>query len=78
MSVAVISRAMIVAFDAAGIERMSPMSSRSGCPWFGCAYRESGELFVKIGDEYRPVASLLGKRVKPVPGVCEPAPDARS
>jgi hypothetical protein len=44
----------------------------------GCAYRESGALFVKIGDEYRPAAFLLGKSVKPVPGVCEPAPEARS
>ena len=44
----------------------------------GCAYRESGELFVKIGDEYRPAAFLLGKSVKPVPSVCEPKPNAQS
>jgi hypothetical protein len=44
----------------------------------GCAYRESGELFVKIGDEYRPAAFLLGKNVKAVPGVCEPEPETRS
>lgn len=44
----------------------------------GCAYRESGELFVRIGDEYRPSAFLLGKSVKPVPGVCEPEPAATS
>ncbi len=44
----------------------------------GCAYRESGELFVKIGDEYRPAAFLLGKNVKAAPGVCEPEPETRS
>jgi len=44
----------------------------------GCAYRESGALFVQIGDEYRPAAFLLGKNVKPAPGVCEPKPEARS
>ncbi len=43
----------------------------------GCAYRKTGELFVKSGDEYRPAAFLLGKNVKPVAGVCEAEP-ARS
>ena len=40
----------------------------------GCAYRSTGELFVKIGDEYRPHSFLLGKNAEPVAGVCEAAP----
>lgn len=40
----------------------------------GCAYRASGELFVKVGDAYRPASFLLGKDVDPVAGVCEAAP----
>ncbi len=40
----------------------------------GCVYQGSADLFVKIGDEYRPAAFLLGKEVDPVPGVCEGAP----
>lgn len=44
----------------------------------GCVYQGSGNLFVKSGDEYRPAAFLLGKNVKPVAGVCEAAPTARS
>jgi len=43
----------------------------------GCAYRGSGEIFVKSGDAYRPAAFLLGKNVGPVAGACEAAP-ARS
>jgi len=44
----------------------------------GCVYRHTGDLFVKVGDEYRPAAYLLGKDVAPVPGVCEVAPPPRS
>ncbi len=47
----------------------------------GCVYRESGKVFVKIGDGYRPAAVLLGKDVEPVAGVCvaaPPPPPARS
>lgn len=40
----------------------------------GCAYRDSGELFVKNGDAYRPAAFLLGKDLPPVAGACEAAP----
>jgi hypothetical protein len=52
---------------------------RFGSEWrkddiVGCAYRQSGELFVKRGDGYRPAAFLLGKNVDPVAGVCEAAP----
>jgi len=56
---------------------------RFGSEWkendiVGCAYRGSGELFVKRGDAYRPASFLLGKNVGPVPGVCEAAPPPRS
>ncbi len=44
----------------------------------GCAYRESGSLFVKIGSAYRPAAILLGKPVEPVSGVCVAAPPPSS
>jgi hypothetical protein len=40
----------------------------------GCAYRGSGNLYVKVGDGYRPAAFLLGKNVQAVPGACEAAP----
>jgi hypothetical protein len=40
----------------------------------GCVYRPTGDLFVKVGDEYRPAAYLLGRNVAPVAGVCEAAP----
>jgi hypothetical protein len=43
----------------------------------GCAYRASGELFIKQGNAYFPAALLLGKRVDPVTFVCQAAP-ARS
>jgi hypothetical protein len=36
----------------------------------GCVYRSSGDIFVQIGDEFRPAAFLLGKEVEPVKGVC--------
>lgn len=36
----------------------------------GCAYRQTGELFVKIGEEYRPAAFLLGQDVPAVAGAC--------
>jgi len=52
---------------------------RFGSEWHekdivGCAYTGSGDLFVKIGDAYRPAAFLLGKNVEPVAGACEAAP----
>jgi hypothetical protein len=37
----------------------------------GCVYRGSGDVFVAIGDEYRPAAYLLGKDEAAVPGVCQ-------
>lgn len=39
----------------------------------GCAYTQTGALFVKRGDEFRPADVLLGKDVDVVPGVCTPA-----
>jgi hypothetical protein len=52
---------------------------RFGSEWrandiVGCVYRNTGELFVKRGNAYRPAAFLLGKNVEPVGGVCEAAP----
>ena len=46
----------------------------------GCVYRGSGNLYVKIGDQYRPAGFLLGKNVQPVAGVCQgsPAPAPRA
>jgi hypothetical protein len=40
----------------------------------GCVYLGKGDLYVKRGDGYRPVAFLFGKNVDAVPGVCEAAP----
>ena len=37
----------------------------------GCAYRGSGKLYVKRGDEYRPASFLFGKNEDAVAGVCE-------
>jgi hypothetical protein len=52
---------------------------RFGSEWsendiVGCVYRGSGELFVKRGEQYRPVAFLFGKKADPIAGVCEAAP----
>lgn len=46
----------------------------------GCVYKDSGKIFVKIGDEYRPAAYLLGKNADAVKDVCvaAPVPPARS
>ena len=43
----------------------------------GCAYRGSGNLFIKSGEVYFPAARWLGKNVDAVAGACQPAP-ARS
>jgi hypothetical protein len=40
----------------------------------GCAYPQTGALFVKRGEEYRPAQLLLGKAADAVPGVCQAAP----
>ena len=66
--------------DAQGREFMPfAIDVRFGADWqqddvVGCAYRASGNLFIKRGDAYFPAALLLGKAVDPVAGVCQPAP----
>ena len=40
----------------------------------GCVYPEKGEMFVKIGDGFRPASFLLGTAAEPVAGVCRSAP----
>jgi hypothetical protein len=44
----------------------------------GCVYPEKGDMFVKIGDTYRPASFYLGGAADPVAGVCVavPAPKA--
>lgn len=42
----------------------------------GCVYRQTGALFVKIGDEYYPADFLLGKEVDEAAGVCQVAPQS--
>jgi hypothetical protein len=39
----------------------------------GCAYPQTGALFVKRGDEIRPAGILLGEKADPVQGTCVPA-----
>ena len=36
----------------------------------GCVYTEKGDMYVKIGDGYRPSSFLLGQTADPVAGVC--------
>jgi hypothetical protein len=40
----------------------------------GCAYAQSRDIFVKIGDSYRPASFVVGKPGDVVAGVCEAAP----
>jgi hypothetical protein len=41
----------------------------------GCAYPGRSQVFIKKGDQYRPAAFLLGKKLKPAAaGTCEPEP----
>jgi len=51
---------------------------RRGAEWHqddvvGCAYPQTGALFVKRGDGYRPAEILLGKDVDVAPIVCTAA-----
>lgn len=51
---------------------------RYGSTWHendvvGCAYPQTGALFVKRGDEFRPADVLLDHNVDVVAGVCAPA-----
>ena len=69
--------------DASGRAYMAfAVDVRRGAEWHendfvGCAYTQTGALFVKRGDEYRPAESLLGKDADVAPNVCT-APKARS
>jgi hypothetical protein len=40
----------------------------------GCVYSEKGDIFVKIGDGYRPASFMLGTAAEPVAGACVAAP----
>lgn len=68
-----------VTLDASGRAYMAfAVDVRHGTAWHendvvGCAYTQTGALFVKRGDEYRPAEVLLGKDVDVAPNVCTPA-----
>ena len=65
-------------FDASGRAYMAfAVDVRFGAQWrendvVGCAYTQTGALFVKRGDEYRPAEILLGKDVAVAANVCTP------
>jgi hypothetical protein len=68
-----------VSVDASGRAYMAfAVDVRRGTEWHendfvGCGYTQTGALFVKRGDEYRPAEILLGKDVEVAPHVCTPA-----
>ena len=68
-----------VTLDASGRAYMAfAVDVRRGTEWHendvvGCAYTQTGALFVKHGVEYRPAEILLGKDVEVAPNVCTPA-----
>lgn len=77
-------RARIVAaapsFDKGGLA-FAPFAvdARWGDEWqngdvVGCVYKDSGNLYVKLGQDFFPVSILLGEGGEKVSGVCEPAP----
>jgi hypothetical protein len=58
---------------------LQPVAGADASTWratvTGCVYVDRGEVFVKVGDRYRPGAFLLGKNLKPVAGeLCQAAP----
>ena len=65
--------------DASGRAYMAfAVDVRRGNEWHendvvGCAYTQTGALFVKRGDEYRAADILLGKDADVAPNVCTPA-----
>ena len=69
-----------VSFDASGRAYMAfAVDVRRGTEWHendlvGCGYTQTGALFVKRGDAYRPAEILLGKDVDVASNVCTPAP----
>ena len=68
-----------VTLDASGRAYMAfTVDVRRGTEWqenelVGCGYTQTGALFVKRGDAYRPAEILLGKDVDVAPNVCTPA-----
>ena len=67
------------ALDTSGRAYMTfAVDVRRGSEWqqndvVGCAYTQTGALFVKRADEYWPAELLLGKAVAVAPNVCTPA-----
>ena len=72
-----------VTLDASGRPYIAfAVDVRRGAEWqdndvVGCGYPQTGALFVKRGDGYRPAEILLGKDVEVAPSVCTPAKAAR-
>ena len=68
-----------VTLDASGRAYMAfAVDVRRGTEWHenevvGCGYTQTGALFVKYGDDYRPAEILLGKDVEVAPNVCTTA-----
>ncbi len=68
-----------VTLDASGRAYMAfAVDVRRGAEWHenevvGCGYTQTGALFVKRGDAYRPAEILLGKDVDVASNVCTPA-----
>ena len=68
-----------VTLDSSGRPYMAfAVDVRRGTEWHendvvGCGYTQTGALFVKLGDGYRPAELLLGKDVAVAPDVCTPA-----
>ena len=68
-----------VTLDASGRAYMAfAVDVRRGTEWHendvvGCGYTQTGALFVKRDDEYRPAEILLGKDVDVASNVCTPA-----
>lgn len=68
-----------VSIDASGRAYMAfAVDVRYGGEWqendvVGCGYPQTGALFVKRGDSYRPAEILLGKDVPVAANVCTPA-----
>lgn len=44
----------------------------------GCVYKDSGNLYVKLGDDFFPVSILLGEGGEKVTGVCQAAPPPKA
>ena len=66
------------AVDASGRAYLTfAVDVRRGTEWhendlIGCGYPQTGAIFVKRGEEYRPADVLLGKDLAAAPNVCAP------